>query len=178
MPLALLCAVAGLAGAARAALPAQPEDELKAAVVLGFLRYTDWPALQPESSPVTVGVLGRQEFSAALRQALAGKSEGKRPFRLVELKTAADGRACQLVYFAMDSAAELKPALEALHESHVLTIGENDRFLELGGEVNLFLLDGRIRFEFRRSALQDPAYAISSKLLRFGQLRSRIKGAN
>jgi len=178
LPVAALTASLLIALALQAGVPDQPEDELKAAVVLSFLRYTEWPPAAPESTPINVGVMGRPDFVSALRRLLDGKAEGKRPFRLVELKTAAEGRGCQLVYLAFSSFGELRPALATLRDTPVLTMGESDRFLELGGQINLFLADGRVAFEFRKSVLDGAGYTISSKLLRFGQLRGRLKGTN
>ena len=57
--------------------------------------------------------------------------------------------------------------------SHTLTIGESDRFLEYGGAVNLFFVDGHIGFEVSLAALDRAGVSISSTLLRYGQVKAR-----
>jgi len=152
----------------------QPEDLMKSAVVVSFLRYTRWPG--GESAPIRVGVIGRREFAVALRRLLEGKSDGKRPYRLHELHSREEGRSCHLVYVAAGKDAEMRSALAALVHTGPLIMGEDHRFLDFGGDVNLLLVDGRVGFEFRRSIATAARFTISSRLLRFGQARG-CKGA-
>ena len=143
---------------------------MKSAAVWGFLRYAEWPGSTGPS--ITVGVIGRPSFALVLRQTLAGKTVQNRPVRVIDFK--GDSRCCQLLYFGTDRATDIKPVLEGL-PAHVLTIGEDDRFLEYGGAVNLFIEDGHIAFETSLDALDHSGIAISSSLLRLGQIRERGK---
>jgi len=162
----------------RAGAAGDPEDELKAAIVLSFLRYGEWPKQAGTSSPLTVGVYGRPSFADVLRQTFAGKAVEDRPVRLIELKNPADGAACQIVYFATIARdAEIKSVVQSQQYSHVLTIGEDKDFLNIGGAVNLLVVDGRMTFEVSLSALERNGVNISSRLLRFGQIRNTKKGA-
>lgn len=153
----------------------EPEDELKAAVVLSFLRYGDWGQALPGNAALTVGVVGRPEFAEVLRHSLEGKSVNDHAVRVVELKNGAEG-SCQVVYFAADKNLDAKTALQTPALAHVLTIGETRDFLDRGGAVNLFVLDGHMAFEVSLEALERCGVSISSRLLRFGQIRNRKKG--
>jgi YfiR/HmsC-like len=154
----------------------QPEDELKAAVVLSFLRYAEWSQPAPVNNAITIGVLGRASFAHVLRRTLEAKSVQDRAIRVVELKTPADFPACQVIYFATDRATDIRPVLLGPHPAHALTIGEAKGFLDEGGAINLLLVDGHMSFEVDRDALERSGISISSKLLRFGQIRGRGKG--
>ncbi|HYL77259.1 MAG TPA: YfiR family protein [Bryobacteraceae bacterium] len=165
----------GLLLSAATELP-QPEDELKAAVVLSFVRYAEWPQMQPGNSAITIGVFGRPSFARVLRRTLEGKSVNDRAVRIVELKAPADWPTCQVIYFATDRAPEIKQGLLGPHPRHALTIGESKAFLDEGGAVNLLLVDGHMSFEVSREALERSGISISSKLLRFGQIRGHGKG--
>jgi hypothetical protein len=149
------------------------EDELKSATVLSFLRYTTWPAKASAGVPLIVGVLGRSGFIRTLGALLEGKSVEGRPVRLVEIKPGVDPRCCQVLYFATDKKSDIEPALASAAASHVLTIGEGDRFLEYGGSVNLMVVDGHMAFEVNMDALERSGVDISSKLLRLGQIKKR-----
>jgi len=153
----------------------EPEDELKAAVVLSFLRYGDWGQALPANAALTVGIIGRPEFAAVLRRSVEGKSVNDHAIHVVELKNAAE-RSCQVVYFSADKTLDTKAALQIPALAHVLTIGETRDFLDWGGAVNLFVLDGHMAFEVSLEALERCSVSISSRLLRFGQIRSRKKG--
>ena len=155
----------------------EPEDELKAAVVLSFLRYSDWPRPLPAGAPLTVGVVGRQSFADTLRGALDGKSVNEHRIRIVVLKPGGDAAGCQVIYFATDKGEEFRSMLEGANLRQVLAIGESRDFLEWGGAVNLMVVDGRMSFEVDLEALERSGVNISSRLLRFGQIRNPKKGA-
>jgi len=172
----LLASVAILAWAPGAFLAEEPEDELKAAVVLSFLRYGEWDqALQP-NAVLTVGVLGRPEFAGVLRHSMEGKSVNGHPVQVVELKNSAPQHACRVIYFAGDNNPEIKAALESSKLARVLTIGETRDFLDWGGAINLFVFHGHMAFEVSLDALERSGVSISSRLLRFGQIRNGRPG--
>jgi hypothetical protein len=58
-----------------------------------------------------------------------------------------------------------------LQSARVLTVGESKDFLQLGGCIRLAIVDGRMRFEASLPALEQRGISVSSKLLRFGQVR-------
>ncbi len=153
----------------------EPEDELKAAVVLSFLRYGEWPHPPAANGPFTVGVLGRAPFADVLRRTLEGKLVNEHPIRIAELHSSAEAPGCQIVYFAASKNSDIKTSLgTALPQ--VLTIGESRDFLAWGGAVNLLVVDGRMSFEVSLEALERSGVSISSRLLRFGQIRGQKKG--
>lgn len=172
----LLASLAMAALVPSGGLADQPEDELKAAVVLSFLRYTEWNQTLPAAAPLTVGVLGRSAFADVLRRSLEGKPVNDHPVQVVELKSAAEPHVCQIVYFANDKSVDVKAALHTPTLARALTIGETRDFLEWGGAVNLFVLDGHMAFEVSLGTLEHSGVNISSRLLRFGQIRNRKKG--
>jgi len=172
----LLACLALLAMVPASSLAEDPEDELKAAVVLSFLRYGEWGPALPSNATLTIGVVGRSSFADVLRRTLDGKLVNDHPVHVVELKNPADPHGCQVVYFAADKNLDIKAALPTLALPRVLTIGETRDFLDAGGAVNLFVLDGHMAFEVSLEALERSGVSISSRLLRFGQIRSRKKG--
>jgi len=174
-PMLAWLAMAALAGSCAQAAD-QPEDELKAAVVLSFLRYTEWNQTLPAAAPLTVGVLGHPAFAEVLRRSLDGKPVNAHPVQVVELKSAVEQHSCQVIYFTTDKSLDIKAALQTPTLARVLTIGETRDFLDWGGAVNLFVLDGRMAFEVSLDALEHSGLNISSRLLRFGQIRNRKKG--
>ena len=169
-PRIVAVAALGLILAYGAAAAGDGEDELKAAVVLSFLRYTAWPAA-PGDNTISVGVLGRDALLHTLHTALAGKSVNNRLVRVADGRT--DPGCPQVFYIASEKAGEIQKGLQAARSCHALTIGESDRFLELGGAVNLLVVDGKMRFEVDLAAVERSGIEISSTLLRYGQVRGR-----
>jgi prepilin-type processing-associated H-X9-DG protein len=161
--------VSSLAGLAVRA--AEPEDELKAAAVLSFVRYAEWPQGAAEG-PITIGVAGRPAMVATLRRTLAGKIVNNRTVTVVHIK-AVEPRCCQVLYVATDNNKQVHQLLAGIGNPPPLTIGEAERFLESGGAVNLMFVDGHMSFEVNLDALQRSGIGISSKLLRYGRVKAR-----
>jgi hypothetical protein len=152
------------------------EDELKCATLLAFVQNAHWEDSSAGNGPLTVGVVGRATFAKGLTASAEGKAVNGHPVRVIGITGPPDPRCCQVLYFATDKPAEIKPVLQSFNSSHVLTIGETDGFLEQGGAVNLFLTDGHMSFEVSLGALGRAGVEISAKLLRFGQIRDLTKG--
>jgi hypothetical protein len=170
--IAALTAILGVAPACAA----EPEQELKAATVLSFLRYSEWHAQAPGDNLLTVGVIGRPETVAVMRRVLDGKIASRRIVRVTELRSLTDSRCCDVLYFATDKLDVIRQGIGLSRGAPVLTIGESDRFLDSGGAVHLFLSDGRISFEVDLDALARSGVMVSATLLRFGQVRKRLPG--
>jgi hypothetical protein len=151
---------------------ATPEEMIKSAAVLSFLRYSEWP---PSTDTLTVGVLGQTSFFQVLHGDLEGKAVNGRTVRVVELKASSDLHCCQVIYFGNGKSAEIKQGLMAARSLHALTMGESEHFLDYGGAVNLFIVDDRIAFEASLDALDRCGIPIGANLLRLGQIRGRGK---
>lgn len=149
----------------------QQEDDLRAALVLGFARFTEWPAAQREG-PLLIGVLGHPGIVSSMEKVAAGKSVNGRPITVRPLRTAAQAAGCHIVYFGRLQGSKLADALKEMLAGEArparLLIGEDDRFLSAGGAVHLFEEDGRMSFDVNLDALQQANLTISSKLLRLG----------
>jgi hypothetical protein len=144
-----------------------PEDELKSATVLTFIRHAEWR--ESATGPINVAVWGRSATVQTLRRTLEGRAANSRPIHIVDAKLPAGVNDCQVVYIAGDD-KEVRQTLAGWRNSHALTIGESGRFLEYGGAVNLVIVDGHMSFEVSREALERAGVSISSTLLRYGQV--------
>jgi hypothetical protein len=143
----------------------QQEEDLRAALVLGFARFTEWPG--PREGAIVIGVYGRASLAAALERVSAGKTVNGRSVQVRQLRAGSPSAGCSILYYGRLPGPKLKEAM-AEPRGAVLTIGEDDRFLGAGGAVYLFEEDGRISFEANLAALQAASVTISSKLLRLG----------
>ena len=161
-----------LAGLALAVGAAEPEDELRSATVLTFVRHTEWLQGATEG-PITIGVMGRPSMIRTLRRTLDGKLANNHAIHVVDAKAPVDPNSYQVLYVAMDNNNEVRQALSGMRASHALTIGEAGRFLEYGGAVNLMIVDGHMSFEVSLEALEHAGVSVSSTLLRYGQVKAR-----
>ena len=147
-----------------------PEDELKSATVLTFIRHAEWRL--SATGVITVGVIGRPAIVRTLHRTLEGRVANSRTIHVLDVTPVSDLRACHVLYVASDNNREVLQLLAEARAPHALTIGESHKFLDQGGAVNLLMVDGHMSFEVNRDALERAGVAISSTLLRYGQVTS------
>jgi hypothetical protein len=149
-------------GAQRVTAPA-----LKAAFVLNFANFTEWPAdfLAPGQS-LSLCVSGDSAVAEALEQTVKGRSVDNHALTVSFLK-ATDSQIllCHLLYLGGSDTKRSDLLLFALSGTSVFTIGDGDRFAETGGVAQLILENGRIRFAVNIGAARRARLKISSKLL-------------
>jgi hypothetical protein len=175
LPLLLAVALAG-AWAGRAAA-ASLEYRVKAACLINFLKFVQWPApaLPGPDSPYVICVLGADPFGADLDVAAASIVVGRRLLvrRTGDVKAA---HQCHIVYVADSEAPRLPAVLAALAGSPILTVGDDPRFTTLGGGLRFFLAENKVRFEISLPALDRTGLKASAQLLSLARVIGRPGG--
>jgi hypothetical protein len=178
-----------------AALASPGEEEVEAAYLVNFLRYTQWPAssFESPSSPYVICVVGSERSYAAVRAvaAAAGALEGRaievrwvraaRGSRSAPFDSAEDHdarsqlRGSHLVFFHR-SAGRVHPQVVAdLASLPVLTVSDTDAFIAKGGMLGLVRLDRRIVFEANPGAIRNAGLVVSAKVLKLARPAPRAQ---
>lgn len=168
-----LATVALLSGtlAAGGQTTSAPEDEVMSALILGFVRYSEWPAANgEESAPLVVCVAGRPPLVRALNHAVSGKVVQGHPLQAREVRTPPETGQCKVLFVSSGSKRSVEAMLTAVRGIPVLTIGDSDEILQAGGMVQFFEEDGKMRFAVNLEALNRSKVNVSARLLRLGQV--------
>ena len=139
-----------------------PEYQVKAALLLNFVRYSDWPVgvFAKTNSPYVIGIVGRDPFGADLERAFEGKTNKGRAFVLKRVSSDQELRACHLLFVPSSERRRSRDLLEKIQGAPILTVGESSDFLDQGGMINFLLKNGSVRFEINL----EPARAARLKL--------------
>ncbi len=144
-----------------------PEYQLKAAFLCKFPEFTEWPTEATDSqSTIDLCIAAPNPFGDALERLVAGETLRGRAFRIREVGTPADLAGCRMLFVPAESGRRGYALLTAARRQPVLTVGEDDGFLDEGGLVNLRLVDGRVRFDIDAAAARRVGIRFSSQLLR------------
>jgi len=145
---------------------AQPSEfQVKAAYLLNFARFVEWPATAFPSpdAPLTICILGDDPFGSTLDRLLEGESVDGHRLAIQKLRRAPAPKTCQVLYVAANEGEPAK-LLRSL-DREILTVGEGENFLRDGGML-AFLLEGRrVRFSVNLPAATRADVKLSSKLL-------------
>jgi TonB family protein len=144
------------------------EDQVKAAYLLNFAKLAEWPRHSwPDGpSPLVIGVSGGNgEFLAVLEAVVAGKIIGAHLLVVKSASSVEDMKSCHIVFFRASERKHTQAAIEALAQSGVLFVGEDESFLRQGGMINLVRDHGSVHFEVNAEALDRAEIHFSSKIL-------------
>lgn len=175
----LWCASAAVLAQTSALRPAGPsEDNVKAAYLLRFLNYVEWPAasLGGADAPFVVGVANDESVLAELQRQAIGRSVNRRPVT-VRRVNAGDSLAGLHVLFigARNERARQAALLHQVYATPVLAVTESEGALELGSMINFRLVDERLRFEVALEPVKRSGLELNSRLLSVAS--AVIKGA-
>ncbi len=151
------------------------EYQVKAAFLLNFVRYVDWPpeSFRNPTDPIVICVLGEDPMGSLLDDAVDGKTVGHHPLAVRRIAQIRDAASCNIVFVA--GLPKRSPeALAALRVPGLLTIGESEGFARQGGVIGFRVEDERhIRFDVNLEAARQANLHISSHLLSLATIVKR-----
>lgn len=164
--LACLCSV--LAGRlAGQDVPTPLERQVKAAYLLNFTRYVEWPAAAfPDSTaPVNLCVVGGdEEMPDAVRRTIEGRRSHGRSVLLLRPDAPAQAADCHLVFFPAQTPLT-DTWLASLRTTPALTVGAGPEFIRQGGMISFVIVEQTVRFLIDDRAARAAGLRISSRLL-------------
>lgn len=154
------------ASVATAQAPVAGEYQVKAAYVLNFARFIEWPVdAVPVSAPLHVVVVGEDPFDGALESVLRQRSANGHPIQLRHQRWNDPLTSGDIVYISASEEAHLAAILLQIGTRSVLTVSDIDRFALRGGVIELRMVGNRVRFDINRSTAIAARLKVSSKLL-------------
>jgi hypothetical protein len=141
------------------------EYRVKAAFILNFARFIEWPGDgYGDGGTIVVGIVGDDPFGGSLDR-LNGTTVNGHRIVLRRVKAGDYLKACQILFVSSSERNRLGKILESVRGGNVLTIGELPQFNQAGGIIKFVIQDDKVRFEINDGAAGQARLRISSKLL-------------
>jgi hypothetical protein len=143
------------------------EYQVKAAYLLNFLKFVEWPenAFADSLAPIVIGIVGNNPFGTALPQVIMGKTVQGRDLIIRYYHVGEDLRGSHILFISASEQKRLPQILSSLRGSSVLTVGDMDRFLDAGGMIRFSMEGSQVRFTIDVNATNQARLKLSSKLL-------------
>ncbi len=146
------------------------EAQLKAAFLMSFPKYVEWPAaaFAQTNSPVVLGVLGDDNTAGALEEMIASthKTVNGHPIMVKRIGSDDDlTNTCHLLFVGPSERARFGAIVAKVKDAHVLTVSQSEDFLAQGGMINLVPKDRRLHLEVNLTASSQAHLKIGSALL-------------
>jgi hypothetical protein len=175
-PLALCWAMVALSllgGEALAGVSHQKEYQVKAAFLFNFANFVQWPpeVFHDAAEPFHICVLGEDPFGAELDQIIAGENAQNRVIALLRLEDSAQAGDCQILFISESKSSQQPYILQQLHGQPILTVGENQNFIGMGGMIEFFTVNSRIRLAISPQNIKNSRLEISANLLQVAVIK-------
>lgn len=143
------------------------ENEVKAAYLYNFAKFVEWPpaAFPNPDDPVQICAIGDDAAIDVLQAAVSGKKANGRRVLSRRLSSIADPGICHILFVGFRDKNNIAAILRRTESANVLTVGQSDRFIPLGGMINLADKDGAVELEVAPAVAENAGLKISSRLL-------------
>jgi hypothetical protein len=150
------------------------EYDVKAAFIYNFAALVKWPtsAFPEPGGPITLAILGSDDFAPHTEEFLAGRKVGRRRIEVARISTLEEITRHHMVFVSASEDDRIPQILEAARGRQVLTIGESEVFARSGGIIGFYREGKKIHFQINRPAAEAAGLQISSRLLRLAKLVS------
>lgn len=150
-----------------AQVDADLEHQVKAAMLLNFAKFVDWPKPGPQLS---ICLLGSDPFGPILDRAIEGKAVNGRSFVIRRGIRPSEAAGCDVAYVGPSESKKAAEILSALSGKPVLTVSDIPRFADGGGVIGLVEQNGRIAFEVNLRSAQAGGLTIRSQMLKLARV--------
>ena len=147
------------------------ESQLKAAFLVNFLKYVEWPA--STATNVTICLFGRDRLGAFLSN-YEGRTIGGRELRVRRVNGPDHLDECQVLFIPDTEEVRFGVVLRWVENQPTLTVSDAEIFAQQGGAIALVRSEGRLQFDINLDALNRAGLKPHSQMMR---LARQVSGA-
>jgi hypothetical protein len=146
------------------------EGAVKAAFVLNFMKFVEWPAstFPSAGAPVLLAVLGVDPVADSL-PSLHGRLVSGRQVVVRRISDLADLGESHALYVGASEQERLSEILRAVRARPTLLVADFEGFAARGGTIGFIRRDDRVGFEVNEESARRAGLQVSAKLLYLGK---------
>jgi len=146
---------------------ANQEYIVRAGLTLNFARFTTWPAnaQQATSNTINLCLIGNPDIEDAFGS-LNGKTVADKKIQVRYLTRFNSLAECQILYVSDFDKNKLQLLLNEIKTLPILTVGEEEFFINNGGIVSLQIIDGKVSISVNVKAAKTSNLSISARVLK------------
>ncbi|MEX1669925.1 YfiR family protein [Zhongshania guokunii] len=141
------------------------EYRVKSAFLFNFTKFIEWPVAEIPRSEFVMCVAGNPQLHNKLIETVGTKQNNGKPIQFTIIKHPGEAQYCQMVFLGFPERERLGDWIGAMSDLAVLTVSDEQDFINLGGMIQFVIIDGKIRFDINQSAANRSSIKMSSKLL-------------
>lgn len=144
---------------------ANSEQQLKAAFLVNFLKYVEWPASANSSA---ICLFGRDTLGSNLA-VFEGRTIAGRELHIRRISGPDQIADCRALFIPDTDEARYGAVLHWVEGLPILTVSDTEVFTRQGGGIALIREDGRLQFDINSDALNRAGLKPSFQMLRLAR---------
>ena len=143
------------------------ENKIKSAIILNFIRYTEWPenSFRSDSDEINVCIYTNSEMEKSFSKS-NGKKINDRKINIRSLYRLKNLGECHVLYADNLDRDQASRTFSAVSKKPVLTISDQESQASNTGIINLVNNKGKLRFEISREKSTSSNLKLSSRLIK------------
>ena len=143
------------------------ENQVKAAFLLNFGRFVEWPAtaFADRAEPFRICFSGATDVANALGILVIGQKLNGREIAVMLIDHHQPVKQCHMLFIGNVDAKKRTSLLGEAKGTSTFTVADQKDFVDNGGMLGLVNADNRISFEINQQLAEDAGLKISSRLL-------------
>jgi len=145
------------------------EYEEKAVYLNNFSKFITWPSsifsADSKNSPFYICILGDDPFKIKLDITVEDEVVEGHPIKIDRLQTLNETKRCHILYISRSEKRNLKNVVKHLQDYPVLTVSDIDDFTQVGGMIEYYMDNNRVRFKIHPIHIRQSGLLPSSSLL-------------
>lgn len=157
------------------------EYQLKAVFLYRLSLFITWPkeAFKDPNQPFVIGILGEDPFGAHIDKVVKNESVKKRPIQVRRFNQIDEvfNEPCQILFISKTLRNQWPMLIHQLSRHAMLTVSDMAQFGQMGGMVNIWTQNSRIKIDINSDETRRAGLIVSSKLLKVAhQVKTASQG--
>jgi hypothetical protein len=141
------------------------EAQLKAAYLVNFLKYVEWPGTR---TTVNLCLFGRDSLGPQLA-AYEGRQIGGRELRIRKVSSPEQIADCHELFIPDTEEARFAAVIRWVDKQPILTVSDAETFTREGGAIALIRGEGRLQFDVNAEVLARAGLHANPQMLRLAR---------
>lgn len=140
---------------------------IKAGFIYNFTRFIKWPPpskFDSNNNNYNICVIGDNPFGSILDRLEKKHRFKEHPLKIKLDVSSNDFRECHILFVSFSERFNVEQIVEEARDQQVLTVGDTAGFAERGIDINLQVIQNKVRFEISKQCLDAKGFKVSSEL--------------
>ena len=140
---------------------------IKAGFIYNFTKFIRWPAKSNPHKRIheyKVCVIGENPFGSLLHRLAEKHRLKEHPLEIKLDVSPSDFQTCHILFVSFSERFDVEQIVEQTKDFPILTLADTEGFAERGVDINLLVVENKVKFEINKQCLDAKGFKISSEL--------------